>query len=109
MNKGLILGLSMTAASTVVFAQQPGGVQMQSSNKSGTVQIQGNTNINANAQNTGAVASGQGNKAKNTVGGITGQTQIQGNTKINANAKNTQSVASGKGNQAESAVGSIGK
>ncbi len=109
MKKSLILGLGLAVASGVALAQSAGGVKMQSSNKAGTVQIQGNTQINASAQNTNAVAVGEGNKAKNTVGGIKGGTQIQGNTKINASAKNTSAVAVGKGNTAENAIGVIGK
>ena len=118
MNKGLLLGIGLTFATGVAFAQAQGGVTAgpqgyqagnQSASGKGGVQIQGNTQINANATNTSAVASGQGNTAKNAVGGIRGDTQIQGNTKINANAKNTTAVATGKGNKAENAVGVIGK
>ncbi len=109
MNKRLVLGLGLTLATGVAFAQPSGGVKAQSTNAPNAVQIQGNTKINASAKNTSAVASGKGNTAKNTVGGIKGNTQIQGNTKINASAKNTSAVAKGKGNKAENAVGVIGK
>ncbi len=114
MKKGLVLGMALAFVSGVAFAQAQGGVKGpgyeskgQYSDKGG-VQIQGNTKINASAQNTSAVASGKGNTAKNTVGGIKGNTQIQGNTKINASAKNTSAVAKGKGNTAENAVGVVG-
>lgn len=102
-----VLTLALMSVSAIAFAQQPGGVQV-STNPQG-VQIQGNTNINANAQDVNAVAVGKGNTAKNAVGSIKGGTQIQGNTKINANAKNVNAVAVGKGNTANNDVGTIGK
>ena len=86
-----------------VFAQQ----SMRSSNAEG-VQIQGNTDIKAKQTNVTAVATGQGNTAKNTAGAIKGGTQIQGNTKIKAEQKNATAVASGKGNTAANEAGVIG-
>ncbi|OHC65388.1 MAG: hypothetical protein A2040_02670 [Rhodocyclales bacterium GWA2_65_19] len=99
-----ILVIALIAASTAAFAQSK---VMVTSNPN-AVQIQGNTQINANAQNVNAVAVGKGNTAKNAVGAIKGGTQIQGNTKINANAKNVNAVAVGKGNTATNDVGVIG-
>jgi hypothetical protein len=107
-NKSLILGMSLALASGVAFAQYQGGAQGYQGGSGKGTQIQGTTNINAQAENTSAVAKGQGNTAKNTVGGIKGNTQIQGTTNINAKAKNTSAVASGKGNTAENAVGVVG-
>ncbi len=86
-----------------VFAQQT----QRSSNPNG-VQIQGNTNIKASNQNVTAIASGQGNEAKNTTGAIKGGTQIQGNTNINASQKGAAAVATGKGNTAANEAGVIG-
>lgn len=80
---------------------------MGSSNSQG-VQIQGNTDIKAKQENATAVASGEGNVAKNTAGAIKGGTQIQGNTKIKADQKKTTAVAQGKNNAAENTAGQIG-
>ena len=100
--------LALMTVSSVALAQAQAGSAGYQGAASGGVQIQGNTNINANAQNVGAVASGKGNVAKNAVGAIKAGTQIQGNTNINANAKNVSAVATGKGNTATNDVGSIG-
>jgi len=97
---------ALIAASVIaspVFAQQA----QRSSNPQG-VQIQGNTEIKAKAENTSAVSVGQGNEAKNTAGAIKGGTQIQGNTKIDAKQKNTTAVAQGKNNAAGNTAGAIG-
>ncbi len=107
MRKTLIIATLATAfAASTAFAQQSGGVQ-RSTNPNG-VQIQGNTNINAQAENTVTQAKGEGNKASTGVGAIRGGTQIQGNTNINAQAKNTTTQAVGKNNKASTDVGTIG-
>ena len=109
MRKSLFV-IAMMAASTVAFAQA--GVQGERGQSvqatSGGVNIQGNTNIKANAENVNAVAVGQNNTAKNAVGAIKGGTNIKGNTNIKANAKNVNAVAVGKGNTATNDVGTIG-
>ena len=97
-----LLVLSAIAASPV-FAQQA----QRSTNPQG-VQIQGNTEIKAKQENSTAVASGEGNVAKNTAGAIKGGTQIQGNTKIHAKQKNSTAVATGKNNAAGNEAGVIG-
>lgn len=84
------------------------GASVQRSSSPQGVQIQGDTMINAAAQNTSAVASGDGNTAKTATGAVKGGTQIQGNTRINATSKNVSSVAVGKGNAATNEVGAIG-
>ena len=86
-----------------VFAQQA----QRSTNAQG-VQIQGNTNIQAENKNVTAVAIGEGNTAKNTTGAIKGGTQIQGNTQIKASQKNATAVAIGKNNTAANEAGVIG-
>lgn len=101
--------IALVATSALAFAQtgvqaSPGSVQATS----GGVNIQGNTNIKANAENVNAVAVGKGNTAKNSVGSIKGGTNIKGNTNIKANAKNVNAVAVGKGNTATNDVGTIG-
>ena len=96
--------------STAAFGQasqaRPGGA-MGSSNAQG-VQIQGNTNIQAENKNVAAVAVGEGNTAKNTTGAIKGGTQIQGNTTIKAKQTNAAAVAVGKNNTAANEAGVIG-
>lgn len=107
----LITSLLVASAfvASPAFAQQAQGSNkgIQASGQGG-VQIQGNTNINAQQQNTAAVAVGEGNTAKNTAGAIKGNTQIQGNTNINASQKNTAAIAAGKNNKASNEAGVIG-
>ena len=74
MRKSLFVIALMTVSSVALaqgYQAKPGGAQ--SSNNPGGVQIQGNTAINANAENVGAVASGKGNTATNDVGTIGGK------------------------------------
>jgi len=91
------------------FAQSSGGVRAQQSSNPEGVQIQGNTTINANAENVNTTAIGQGNTADTAIGAIRGGPQIQGNTTINANAKNVNTTAIGQGNTAKTSIGTIGK
>lgn len=95
-----------TLLSAGVLAQDGPAVQ-RSSNPRG-VQIQGETRVNASAQNVQAVSAGDANSAKNAAGAIKGGVQIQGNTRINTSAQNVNSVAVGKKNTAGNDVGSIG-
>jgi hypothetical protein len=95
--KKLIVATILSAVTAVAFSQDSGGVK-----------IKGNTNINAAVGSQTAVAVGQDNTAKNTVGAIKGGTEIKGNTNINAVAGSQTAVAVGKGNKAENAVGQIG-
>jgi len=100
--KKVILAISMLAVSGVVFAAQPGSVQATV----GGVNIQGNTNITANAEGTTATASGSA-VARNSIGAIRGGTNIRGNTSITARAKGTTATAKGQ-STAENAIGVIG-
>lgn len=67
--------VASTALAGAVMAQAAGGLQtpggrsLSSTNANGA-QIQGNTTINASAENMNTTAVGQGNKANSTVGGI---------------------------------------
>lgn len=99
--------LTLFVAFALIAAPAMAQQAQRSSNPQG-VQIQGNTNINADQKNVTAVAVGEGNTAKNTAGAIKGGTQIQGNTNIKASQKNATAVAVGKGNTAENAAGVIG-
>ena len=110
MRTQIIIALASAVISTAAFGQasqaRPGGA-MGSSNAQG-VQIQGNTNIQAENKNVAAVAVGEGNTAKNTTGAIKGGTQIQGNTTIKAKQTNAAAVAVGKNNTAANEAGVIG-
>lgn len=97
---------TLIIASAIIAS--PAFAQTQRSSNPQGVQIQGNTEIKASQENTAAVATGEGNTAKNTAGAIKGGTQIQGNTKIKASQKNTTAVASGKNNKASNEAGVIG-
>ncbi len=96
------LGFAAMGAS----AQMTPSIQRSSSPQG--VQIQGDTVVNASAQNTNAVAAGDANTAKNATGAVRGGTQIQGKTRISAQSKNVNSLAVGKGNAATNEVGAIG-
>ena len=93
---------------STLFAVPAFAQKSQSTTNPNAVQIQGNTEINAEQKNTTAVAVGEGNVAKNTAGAIKGGTQIQGNTKIKASQKNATAVAVGKNNTAANEAGVIG-
>ena len=109
MRKQLVLVTLLSAVlSTAAFGQAAQSKGAQGSSNPQGVQIQGNTDIKAGQENTAAVASGEGNTAKNTAGAIKGGTQIQGNTKIQAKQKNTAAVAQGKNNAAANEAGVIG-
>ena len=99
----IALLIASAVIASPVFAQST----QRSSNPQG-VQIQGNTDIKAKQENSTAVASGEGNTAKNAAGAIKGGTQIQGNTKITASQKNSTAVATGKNNAASNEAGVIG-
>ena len=99
--------VSVLVAAAIVAAPAFAQQAQRSSNPQG-VQIQGNTNIQAENKNVTAVAVGQDNTAKNTTGAIKGGTQIQGNTNIKASQKNATAVAVGKGNTAANEAGVIG-
>jgi hypothetical protein len=99
--------ISLLIASAVIAAPAFAQQAQRSSNPQG-VQIQGNTNIQAENKNVTAVAVGEGNTAKNTTGAIKGGTQIQGNTNIKASQKNATAVAVGKNNTAANEAGVIG-
>jgi len=105
----IVAAAAVIALSGSAFAQSAGGVKSMSSSNPNGVQIQGNTEINANAKNVNTTAIGQGNTAESNVGAIGGGTQIQGNTEINANAQNVNTTAIGQGNTAKGNVGTIGK
>jgi hypothetical protein len=95
-----LFAVSLLVASSFAFAQASGGAQK--------TDVKGNTNINAVGINTTAVAVGEGNTAKNSIGAIKGGTSIKGNTNINAVGINTTAVAVGKNNTATNDVGAIG-
>jgi hypothetical protein len=97
------------AAHAQMGGAEAGGIKVQRSSNPNGVQIQGNTNLNTNAQNINTTAVGVGNTADAAIGAIRGGTQIQGNTTINTNAKNVNTTAVGVGNTAKTSIGAIGK
>lgn len=103
MRSKIVIASLLAAATSAAFAQS-----VQRSSSPSGVQIQGDTAINASAQNTSSLASGEGNTAKTATGALRAGTQIQGNTRINATSTNVQSTAVGKNNAAVNDVGSIG-
>jgi len=99
--------ISIMIAAAVVAAPAFAQQAQRSSSPQG-VQIQGNTNIDAQNKNVTAIAVGEGNEAKNTTGAIKGGTQIQGNTNIKAKQTNATAIAVGKDNKAANEAGVIG-
>ena len=67
--------------------------------------IQGNTEINASAQNMTAVAAVQGNVAKNRVGVVQGDQK--GNTRVNVAAGNVTTIAIGRNRKACTNIGGV--
>lgn len=104
--RNLLIAVALAVSSSAVLAQMQVGVQRSSSPRG--VQIQGDTDIKANAQNVNAVAAGSDNAAANSAGAVKGDTNIKGNTRINATVREANAVAVGKGNKADNAVGAIG-
>lgn len=99
--------VSIMVAATLLSAPALAQQIQRSSNPQG-VQIQGNTTLQAENQNTSALAVGQGNDSRNTSGAIKGGTQIQGNTEIRAKQVNATAVTVGKDNKASNEAGVIG-
>lgn len=91
----LLLALALNLASAVAQTSQRGEV----------TQIRGNTEINANAENMTAVASGENNVARNRVGVVQGGKHSD--TKINANVKNVTTVVRGRNKKACTNIGSV--
>lgn len=104
--RNLLIAVILATTSSFVLAQMQVGVQRSSSPRG--VQIQGDTDIKANAQNVNAVAVGADNSAANSAGAIKGGTNIKGNTRISVTAQEVNAVAVGKGNKAGNTVGAIG-
>ncbi|CAK0781999.1 conserved exported hypothetical protein [Gammaproteobacteria bacterium] len=92
-----MLGMASVTLAESIISGQAGGVQ-----------IQGNTAINASAENVNTTSSGANSVATTKIGGISGGTQIQGNTTINATAKSVNTTASGSSSKACTEVGNIG-
>ena len=97
MNKTLALGMAMAVVA--------GSVLAQTSQSGQRTRIQGNTEINATTNNMTAVATGEGNVAKNRVGVVQGTKK--GDTRINVVAGNVTTVASGRNKKACTNIGGI--
>ena len=92
----------VTAAAFAVLALP---ALAQTSQSGQRTRIQGNTEINATASNMTAVATGEGNVAKNRVGVVQGSKK--GDTRINVVAGNVTTVASGRNKKACTNIGGI--
>lgn len=99
-----VMLLVLSAVSMPALSQQ----EIQRSSSPQGVQVQGNTDLKAQQEQTSAVAVGEGNIVKNTAAAIKGGTQIQGNTKVKVEQKNAKATAVGKNNAAGNEAGVIG-
>lgn len=72
----------------------------------GGVRVQGNTNLNVNAQNVDTMAIGQGNVAKTNIGTVKGNRS--GSQNITVDAKNVQNVVGGRGKKGCINIGTHG-
>ena len=67
--------------------------------------VQGNTEINVSTEKMTAIATGEGNVARNSVGVVKGDKK--GDTKITVNAAKVTTVASGRNKKACTNIGGI--
>ena len=74
--------------------------------QSGGVRVKGNTELNVTTENVNTIASGTGNVARTTIGGVKGNTQQ--NTKVTVDVKNVSNVASGRNKKACVNIGVVG-
>jgi hypothetical protein len=88
------VGLSLIAG--VAFAQSTGGVK-----------VGGNVNMNTVAGSANNIAIGEGNKAKQQIGGVTGAVEVKGNLNQNTVAGSANNIAIGKNNKACQSIGAI--
>ncbi|CAK0782002.1 conserved exported hypothetical protein [Gammaproteobacteria bacterium] len=96
-----VLGMTLVAMAETISGGSISG-------SAGGVQIQGNTTINASAENVNTMSSGSNSTATAKIGGISGGTQIQGNTTITASGKNVNTTSTGSTSKACSEVGNVG-
>jgi len=90
-------------ASALVLFFAVGSACAQTSQR--TTRIQGNTEINASANNMAAIAVGRDTVAKNRVGVIQGDKR--GDTRINVATSNVVTIAGGKGHKACTNIGGV--
>ncbi|WIM04915.1 MAG: hypothetical protein OHM77_09410 [Candidatus Nitricoxidivorans perseverans] len=101
-----LIAIMLAVSPSIALAQMTVGVQRSSSPRG--VQIQGDTDIKASAQNVNAIAVGDDNAAANAAGAVKGDINIKGNTRINATVREANAIAVGKGNKADNTVGTVG-
>ena len=92
---GATLALAGFLAAPAADAQQSGGVR-----------VKGNTELNVNAENVNTIASGTGNVARTTIGGVKGNTNQ--NTKVTVDVKNVSNIATGRNKKACVNIGVVG-
>lgn len=91
----LLVGL-LLLASLPAHSQQSGGIK-----------VQGNTKINANAENVNTLAVGSGNVAKTRIGTVSGK-NVRGNTNVTVDVKNVSNVVAGHGRKGCVNIGTRG-
>ncbi|MBY0429558.1 MAG: hypothetical protein K2Q10_00045 [Rhodospirillales bacterium] len=84
----LLFGVGLVGAAE---GQESGGLKFQ---QGGGVKIQGNTRIDANAQDVNTLAIGQGNVAHTNIGAI--KSSRSGNSNVAVDVKNVQNVVAGR-------------
>ncbi len=94
-------GLKLFCATFLITAS---GAWAQVSQGNAT-RIQGNTEINVQASEVTAIATGQNNVAKNRIGVIKGDKK--GDTKINVTTKNVTTIVGGRNKKACTNIGGI--
>ena len=92
--KNVLLALALSVCVGTAYAQA-----------SQRTRVHGNTEIDVSTQNTTAVASGEGNVARNRIGVVQGNKK--GNTKITVNAANVTTVVSGRNKKACTNIGGV--
>lgn len=88
-----------------VLVLSSGMAVAQTSQRSGTTRVQGNTEINAVADNMTAVATGDNTVAKNRVGVVQGNKK--GDTNINVVTRSVTTISSGRNKKACTNIGGI--
>ena len=93
----LVLPAVIALVCGIAQAQETGGVKI-----SGTAQVTGV------AKDVTTAAVGQGNRARTSVGSVSGNTEIQGNVHVTGVAQDVTTAAIGSGNAAGGGAGNVG-
>lgn len=93
--RNLFVSSAILLCAGAAWAQEAGGVR-----------VQGNTNLNVNAQNIDTMAIGQGTVAKTNIGTVKGNRT--GSQNITVDAKNVQNIVGGRGKKGCINIGTHG-